>query len=254
MTASGKLLSVVASVLIILSATGAAFAQQGPPPIVHVTRVRVDTENLDAYLKFMKEKAIPAYHSSSLEWLHAWQVWPYGEGPSFIFATEVPNYAAFDGPHPLSKVMNQDELSAFQAEMGKHVESWNTMALQPLPDQSFMKENPQLNSAVLFSADFAPGMRGQALEFLRQDILPAMKKAGVEACLSHAVMFGEGSDLVVVVLQPNFASLDKGHPVVQAYGPDMARNILARGEDLFINTTVITLKYLPDLSFDKRAN
>jgi hypothetical protein len=150
--------------------------------------------------------------------------------------------------------MSEAELSAFEAEMGKHVESWNTMALQQLPDYSFMKEDPQLNAAVLFSANFAPGMRGQAMEFLRQDILPAMKKAGVEACLSHSVLFGEGPDLFIVVMQPNFASLDKGHPVMQAYGPEVARSIFARADHLFVNATVITLRYMPDLSFDKRGD
>lgn len=250
----GKLLKLGLSLPVLINLTGLASAQESPPPIVHITRVKVDAGELDSYLKFMKEKGIPAYRRSDLQWLHAWQVWPYGEGPQFLFATEVPNFAVFDGPHPLSKVMSETELSAFQAEMAKSVESWSTMALQRLPDQSFMKENPQLKAAVLFTADFAPGMRSQALAFLKQDILPAMKKAGVEACLSHAVMFGNGPDLVIAVLQPNFASLDKGHPVVQAYGPDMARSIFARADDLFINTKVITLRFMPDLSFDKRGD
>lgn len=238
---------------LLLTVTGVS-AQDAPSPIVHITRVSVEADSIDEYLKFMKEKGAPNYKRSELTWLHAWQVWPYGKGPEFLFATEVENFARFDGPHPLSKIMSEAEMAEFLSEMGGFIESWNTMALQVHPDHSYMKENAQLGVAVFWTADFAPGMRSQGLQFLQQDIVPAMEKAGVEACLVHTLMFGDGPDVQVAVLQRDFASLDQGHPVMRAFGPEAARNILARAESLFVNASAVTLRYLPDLSFDKRGN
>lgn len=229
-------------------------AQDARPPIIHITRVSVEPDSLGEYRQFMKEKGIPAYRRTELTWLHAWEVGPYGEGPEFLFATEVPNFARFDGPHPLSKIMSESEMSEFLSEMAGFLKGWNTMAFQRHDDLSFMKENPQLGVAVLWTADFVPGMRSQGLDFLKQEILPAMEKAGTEACLIHTLIFGEGPDILAAVLQANYATLDRGHPVMQAYGPDAARSIFARADSLFVNASAITLRYVPELSFDKRGN
>lgn len=140
-------------------------------------------------------------------------------------------------------------MQALLAKMNQCLRGWQTFALQYHEDMSFMTEE-EPKAAVLWRADIVPGNYEEAMHYLKADILPSMKKAGLPGFLVYTTIFGEGPDLHVVAMQRNFAELDKGHPVRRTNNPEEARQIFARGAAYFRNATVVTMRHLPDLSYD----
>lgn len=245
-----KHLRLLAVALCLIAYTPIDLLAQDPPNMIHITRVKIKPDAVESYLKLLKEEVLPAYKKTDMQWIDAWEVFPYGDGAQFAFASEIKSFAMWDEAHPLLKVLGADGAMSLVAKLRQHAVSTNLSAYMVENDHSY-RSNGEAKAAVLWEADVTPGNHDRAMHWIKADLLPAMKKGGVVNFLVHSQLFGSSADLMAVVMLKDFADLDNKHPVYRVHEPEEAKAIMARGEPLFSNDTTITLRRLPELSFNK---
>jgi hypothetical protein len=104
--------------------------------------------------------------------------------------------------------------------------------------------------AVVNSIHVAPG-RGQDFEnILKNDILPALKKADVIAYLvNQTVHGGNSNEYITLTIVDSFAEIGKGSPVVRGMGGQEAYNKFAsRTAGIVVHQERSIMRYVPDLS------
>jgi hypothetical protein len=236
--------------LAIIALVPTMLVAQEPPGMVTVTRVKIKPDMVESYKKLIKDEVLPAYKKSEIEWIDTWEVAPFGDGPEMAFAAPLKSFAMFDEATPLVKVLGAEAAAAMISKLRKHAVSINRSVYRFEQDLSVTTDG-EAKVAVMWEANVTPGNTDRAMHWLKTELKPAMEKAGVVNCLVHSQIFGGSTDLMAVVMHKGFAALDKGHPIFQAHEPMEASKVMARGESLFENATVITLRHLPDLSYDK---
>lgn len=238
-------------VFLLTAAVAPVIAQEeDAQQMIHGTFLKVKPSMVEEYVQIMKDELIPAYKKSELTWIATWEIWPYGPGATFFFATSVPGFARFDSPHPLSKVMEPEKLQDVISRMTECVESYSTLALTHHRDVGFMG-GADPNMAVLWRADLKPGKMAEAMHFLKTEVSPAMKEGGAIHFIVLSTLFGEGPDVLAFTMHESFAELDKGHPIMRTRSPEEARRIMSSTSNYFENTSAVTLRHRGDLSFDE---
>ena len=174
----------------------------------------------------------------------------FGNTFEFSIVTPIASFAQYDAPSALAKVLSEGELDRALTTWSECVTGRTSVALVARPDLSFFEEAewaPKM--AVMVTLTVAPGTN-QAFETLLVDeVLPAMKKAGVKVyAVSQAAFGGNGLQYHAVSLIDDFAELDKGPPLVRALGPEGAAKLQAKSAELLTGFEVTVLEYLPELS------
>lgn len=135
--------------------------------------------------------------------------------------------------------------------------------LQPQPQQSQQQSQQQPQQQAQQPSQQQPGellmlitdtvMAGKTPEyesFIREEIMPALRRGNVQAVVANEMMFGaEARTWVFAVPLPGWQALDRPSPLVDALGADAAQAVMQRGDALVDSSKLEILRYRADLSF-----
>lgn len=212
--------------------------------------VHVKPDMVSDYEDFVKKESIPAQKKGGIKWRATWQTAGFGEGFEYVIVTPIENFAQFDGQSAITKALGQEGMRAFTAKQRKFITSVHTYAAIERPDLSFQGEMAEPKLGVVTITHVVPGHIQEYENIIRNDVVPAMKKAGVRGFfVSQTVFGGNANEFVAVTLYDSFADLDKGSPLVRALGQEGFNKLLQKGAGIIASQERVVARYNADLSF-----
>ena len=223
-----------------------------PPEWLNVQVVRVKPEMLTEWQDLQRNETIPGLKKGGLTWRAAWQTAVFGESYEYVLVSQIEKFAQFDGTSPLEKALGAEGLRAYGAKLRRLINSSHTYAIMGRPDLSYEKEMtgpPKM--ALITSSHVVPGRNLQFESLIKNEVVPAMKKAGVGGFWMNQTVFGgDVHEYVSLVIFDNFADLDKGLPLVRALGQAGANALLQKISGLVAHQERSVSRYVADLSIE----
>ena len=110
-------------------------------------------------------------------------------------------------------------------------------------------QEPQIS--VFTEIKIKPGMNIEFEKFLKEEVIPAMKKGGQqELSVWKTAIFGDGVIYSLSSSITDFSQFDSPHPVLKALGPYGAQAMLAKMETYAKSMRTFMMRSLPDLQIN----
>lgn len=256
---SKKLLLIVITLLFLPTAT--AFAQNGTPTgksfvqsaseerLFTVTVYSAKPEKWSEALQFIKNEAVPANVKGGRKHMEVWTS-VYGQSYESWFILPLENFAALDKPDDvlLKGLGSREAVAAFWNKARSLNVSVRQFVIRVRPDLSYIKADaatPRL--AVVSKYEITPTRTQEYESYVKNDVLPVVKKSGRIGQLRANIVFG-GTGGLSFEPQESFANLDKGSAVRQVLDADAARKLTAKLQGVLARSETTVLLFRPDLS------
>lgn len=217
---------------------------------INITVVSVKPDMVPDFEQMIKTDYNPAYTKGGGTVSDVWQN-VFGEGFEYYFAQPISRFAQLDGPSPLAKGLGEDGMKAFFSKAGKMVTGVRSFVIQTRPDMSYMPEMtapPKVAVAVYIQVE--PGKNAEFENYMINEQLPVIKRSGVSGFWVSKVIFGGNmNEYIVLVLEENFAGIDKGPPIRRVLKPEEALKIEQKmPAEAVENMEIYIMRFNPDLS------
>ena len=217
-----------------------------------VTLTTVKAERIAEWVEFQKSQTIPMQQKGGVKSRETWQSGaPFGEGNSYGIVTPIDKFATYDMPPLARRVLGDAPWTAYQDRLASMTVSRRTFAIQDRAELSIAPAaSAKIVAAILQDVTVISGHAEQYEAYLKNDVLPVLKKGNVlGTAVSRTVFGGNGNEYHVVTYLANFAEIDKGPTQVQVLGQAAAAALAAKGAPHIANVERTILRYLPDLSY-----
>jgi quinol monooxygenase YgiN len=230
--------------LVTLSFTAMA---QNAPTLLNVARVQVKPDRVGEF-RDMERQYTAAYKKGGGT-LRAVYANAAGNPFEYLVITAVPNYAALDGQSPYAKGTTETELARMATRRAQCIDAVRTTYERPMNDLGFNPPGaPQPSRVAVIRVTVRPEMVDQFMATVKNELVPAVKKAGQSSFLARRVEWG-GSQNVFTFRSPvgKFAELDGPNPLVKGLGPEAAAKLGAKLSSMS-NAEFMLYNYVPELS------
>ena len=215
--------------------------------LLNVARVQVKPDHIGEYLDM--EKQYTAAFKKGGGTLRAVYRGSAGNPFEFLVISAVPNYAALDARSPYAKGTTETELARMADRRSRCTDAVRVTYERPLNDLGFNPAGaPQPSRVIVVRVNVRPEMVDQYMATVKNELVPAMKKAGEPSFLARRVEWG-GSQNVFTFRVPlaKFADLDGPNPLVKGLGPEAAAKLGAKLSSMG-NAEFMIYNFLPELS------
>ena len=229
-----------------------AVAQTTPPGTrQQVTLVRLKPDMVNEWLALQKNEVIPAQKKGGVTTRTTLQT---VLGNSFEYATIIPypSYGILDGQNAQQKALGTEAAARLAEKIRKCVLTQSTYLLTRRDDLSIPQGTaPAVRTGVVRPL---PGKQDEYLNYIKNDVLPVMKKAKDAGKIAgYAVSIrGVGAaagELTTTTYYNKFADLDAGNPAVGVVGQAAATALTAKAAALATNVQALVRRRVADLSF-----
>ena len=226
-------------------------AMQAPASRTLVTTTQVKPDMVTAYQELIQNEAVPAYKKAGIPFRWVFTNGPVGPGFTYVSAQPIANYAQFDQGPMLRSAMGAESFAKYTAKLRPMIVSTNGVINTLIPSaslQSFSEKPPAW--VILTSVEVLPGRGAEYTSITTNEILPALKKAGVADSWMFATNFG-GSPAQRTIVTPisNWAQLDQPSPLSKSIGAEAAQKLNQKRIVLTTNPETVVLRFVPELSY-----
>ena len=239
------LLAAVAGLLLSL-APPSALAQDDEPGWVNVRVIEVKPDRVAEWEQLHKQRN-EAFKKAGRTVPEIWEV-VRGNVDEYHIVTMVPKLGGNDEPQP--DPLGEAGFQQWASRISQCVGDRQVLTLRRMPALSIpAKEGRKPNLALLRLLTTGP-VQGQAYAaYLRDDLIPAVKKAKVDGVYVSRVFAGDNARTwAVFALVDNWAAFDEPSPLTKALGEAEARKLLEKGGKLIERSETLLLHYRADLS------
>jgi hypothetical protein len=215
-----------------------------------VTEVHLKPDTAPEWTELQKAEQVPAQKKGGVAWRDTWADGPGGN--PYLRGTVVPvsSLAQFDNPAPIVKALGQEGAAAFGAKNRRLVTGSRSRIFATRPDLGFGTRTGVPKLAILSTVNVINGRAADFEAFLKSDVVPPLKKAGVTYyAVAQVVYGGDTNEYVTLVLANDYAELAKGHPLERALGADGAAKLAQRSGAFVSRLERRIIRYVPELSF-----
>jgi hypothetical protein len=201
---------------------------------------------------FVKNETNPALIKGGAKWREVWQTAAFGDVFEYVIVGPIDNFAQFDEPGSIEKALGKDGAAAWRTKARRLVNSVRTMALVAKPELTYEgKMTGPPKYAVVNFVHVAPGRTAEYENFVKNDLLPIIKRSDVPGYWVMQTLFGgDGNQYVTLTLHNSYADLDKGPPSVRVLGRDESAKLFQKmPAGVVTHVERVFSKYVPELSF-----
>jgi len=230
-------------------------AQAPPPQRQLVAIVQLNPDMVLTWEDLIKNEAMPAAKKNGTPWRHVYANGVAGTGFTRVTITPITNYAQFDQPGGVVRAFGAEVAARYNAKLAPTIHSQQT-SIQTLNLQSSIMGNSTTPAPLVVVQSFRvlPGKGGDFQASVREDFLPAYRKAGVRDFLVFGTNFG-GVEGVMARPIAKYAELDQPGLLQRAGLSDEAQaKINARRNTTLagpIETNIY--RFIPELSYGMPA-
>lgn len=228
------------------------YPQTMPQPIlVSVARVNVKPDRVQEWLEIEKQYS-EAYKKGGGTFRYVYRN-NAGNPYEYMVTTGITNshYASLDEKSPMAKGMAEGELARLSARRNQCVDSVRTTYERTIPELGIPAPSGSVRKMFrVVRTTVRNGMDDQYLAIMKNEYLPALKKAGVTSFLVRRVEWG-GSRNVFTLLgrHDKFAELDEGSRLAKGIGAEGAAKLLAKLRQTITNADYSLYTYVPGSSY-----
>ena len=233
------------------SATSQAQPAAPAPARSQVTLVRVKPDMINEWLDLQKNEVMPAQKKGGVTTRTVMQT-VIGNSFEYAIIVPFPVFAALDGENAQQKALGAEAAARLGAKVRKCVDTQRTYLLNRRDELAIAQGAASAARTTVRRA--APGKQAEYLNYLKSDVLPAMKKAkeaGKIAGYNVSVrgVGAQAGEITTTTYYNKFADMDAGNPLVVVLGQAAADPITAKGDALSTAVQTIIRRRVADLSF-----
>lgn len=225
---------------------------QPPQPRLVVTVTQLKPDMVITWEDLQKNEMIPAQKKAGLPWRHTLGNGVSGQGFTRVTIGPLAKYADLDMPGGfITRAVSAEANANFNAKNRQTIFSQHASIVTLQVNESIISNSTtMLPLQVVQVFHTAPGKGGEFAASLREDYLPAYKKAGVKDFWVFNTNQGEPGTVLVRPIA-NYAELDKQGLLAQAgLTEDQQTKIGARRNATLAGPTETTVfRFIPELSY-----
>lgn len=249
----GSILALTAAVSWSVTAQTPAAQPAAPPIRVLVVTTVVKPEMGAAWRALVQNEAVPANKKAGVPWRWVFQSGPLsGMGNTYITVSPITNFAQFDGPPAIQRTLGADGFAKYVAKVQPMVVSTHNV-VQTLAQGASLQSYSSTLPALARVTDFQvlSGRQNDFNTLIREQYMPAMKKAGVRDYLLFNINYGApAGQRSIVEYLANYAELDQPqNPLVRAIGQEAAGKLNQQRAALISNAQSAVYRLVPELSY-----
>jgi len=243
----------IALAVIVAVSRAQAPAQQGPPQRIVVTVTQLKPDMVATWEDLQKNELIPAQKKTGLPWRHTLGNGASGQGFTRVSIGPLANYAQLDMPGFITRAVSAEANANYNAKIRPTIESQRQSIATLQTDLSIQSNaTTMLAFQVVQSVELLPGKGNDFAASMREDYLPAYKKAGVKDYWVFTTnQGGPGGERILVRPIAKYADLDKPALLVQAgLSQEQQDKIGARRNATLANgARTEVYRFIPELSY-----
>ena len=247
--------AVVSAVGIVLAQGGRATQSAPAAPQRNwysVTVTTVKPDRVADWIQTQKSETIPMQQKGGVKTRDTWQSGaPFGEGNTFAIVTPIEKFATYDMPNLARRVLGDAPAQAYQTKLAAMTLSRRTLAIQDRAELSIVPAaNAKIVAGILTETTIVSGHAEQYEAYLKNDLLPLLKKDNVVGYLVSRTTFGgNANEYHSMMLLSSFADIDRGPAQTRLLTPADARAMAAKVTPHVEHVERNIYRYVPDLSF-----
>lgn len=217
-----------------------------------VTVVRVQPDMLTEWLDLQKNEVIPAQKKAGVKERSMFQT-VLGNSFEYRIVTPYAGPAQFDSPGVLERALGAEAAARLAAKIRKCVLVQQTYIITRQEQFSIAPGNAIAQVVNVRRA--AQGKQDEYMTYLRNEVLPVMKRAKTEGKIAgyYVSTRGAGStnagEIAISTYYNKFADSAGGNPLVKVLGQEAAAKLNAKGQGLSTAVQTFMLRRVADLSF-----
>ncbi len=218
---------------------------------VMITIVTIKPEMRTEFENIIKTEYNPAIVKGGAKWSDVW-VPAIGNTFEYVFIAPIDGWARLDGMSPFIKGAGKEGAAAFYAKAGTMVTNVQSSADEFLEDLSYepkMTGPPQI--AVVTFTCVAPGRASEFENFIRDEMLPQVKKSDIGGwSMQRQIFGGDVNKYTTVALHQNFAEIEKGPAAQRVLGQEGYMKLLQKlPSGVVVHQERIVARYAPGMSY-----
>jgi hypothetical protein len=232
----------------VLALTATLFAQTPAPQWSIITTTQIKPEYRTEYEAAQKE-ITAAYKKAGVPSRIVVQS-IMGDLMEYTSIAPLKNYAELDGPSPLVKALGEAGSQKLLKKIGMYMNSIHRVSSLAIPDISIMGSSPDIGDYVAVSVwRLFPGKGADFTAYMKDDYVPAMRKAGLENFwLSRPIYGGNLEERITVRPLHKLAELDGGPLTIKALGAEKAQALAMKQAKIVESVSYTVHRIRPDLS------
>jgi hypothetical protein len=245
----------VAVVVVVASALGLASslvtAQAPAPQLLSVQIVNVKPEAVNDWLALQQKETIPALKKAGVPAREGWTTNVSGEAFEYFFSTPITKFAEYDNSQPpIVRALGQEGARIYNDKLRRMIVGQRTLAITVFPE-SIMPPASYVPKFMVLNFNYTvPGRSGDYAAYLRNDFMPAIRKAKPVAYgVSRTGHGGDPNEFVTARYMEKMADLDGPNLLQLAIGADGAAKLQAKTAGMIQRQERRIFRFVPELSF-----
>ncbi len=221
-----------------------------------VTIVTLKPEMVFEWTEFQKSQTMPMQQKGGVKSRDVWQSGaPFGDGFTYGIVTPITNFANYDQPPLVTRTLGPEGSRAYADKLRRMVSSQRTFAVQDRAELSIPPAaNAKIVGAILSDVTIVNGHAAQYEAFIKDDLLPVLKRGNVPGfSVSRTVFGGNANEYHTIQYFESFAEIDKGAITTRVLGQAGAQALAAKGALHVASLNRTIMRHVPDLSFPTPA-
>jgi hypothetical protein len=229
-----------------------AQAPAGPPqPRIQVAVIQLKPDMMTTWEDLQKNEMIPAQKKAGLPWRHTIANGASGQGFTRVTLVPLANYAQLDMPGFIQRAVSAEANANYNAKLRPTIESQRTSIVTFQLNDSIMSNASAMQPLMVVQVfHTAPGKGAEFEASLKEDYLPAYKKAGVKDFWVYTTQQGDPGTILVRPIA-KYADLDRPGLLAQAALTQEQQDKIGarRNATLGGPTTTTVGRFVPELSY-----
>ncbi len=250
--------AIALAVIVAVSRAQAPAQQQPPPQRIQVTVIQLKPDMMTTWEDLQKNEMIPAQKKAGLPWRHTLANGASGQGFTRVTIVPLANYAQLDMPGFITRAVSAEANANYNAKLRPTIESQHTWIQTLQADLSIMSNSATMEALqVVQSVQLLPGKGDDFAASMKEDYLPAYKKAGVkDYWVFNTNQGGPGGERVLVRPIAKYADLDKPGLLAAAGLSQEAQDKTGARRNATLANGVRTevYRFIPELSYGVPAS
>jgi hypothetical protein len=168
----------------------------------------------------------------------------------YVSVAPLAKFADMDGASPVERALGKEQAASLMRKGAGYITSARRLATLAMDDLSIQTPGPPDPYALVIILRLLPTKVPEFAAWMKEEYLPAMKKAEVKNFwVSQPLFGGESLERVTVRPMKSMAEIDSGPVVMRALGAEEARKLAARRAELIDSSQMRIMKYRADLSY-----
>ena len=174
----------------------------------------------------------------------------FGNLNEYVSITPLSKFAVMDGDGPLQRGLGKEPAAALLRKLSACVTSQRRLSSLEVDELSIRSGSPPPPLAMVSFYMMNPGKMPEFNSWMRDEYLPAMRKAEVKDLWVSAIVHGgDMAERVIVRPLKAMADLDNGPPTTKALGVEASRKMMAKRASFIEANHSAVMRFRPDLSY-----